>query len=122
MTVSSLLDSAGRRRSPATLPGYHGRPSRHQFSNPSQQSRCGRTGISTGYRILPGASASPIRSETGELDDEHSSALRCARRSLRHGEGAVSGASDETIAFRPRRKQSAWVLRRSQCPASRRVA
>jgi hypothetical protein len=27
MTVLSLLDAAGRRRSPATLPGYHaGRP------------------------------------------------------------------------------------------------
>jgi hypothetical protein len=31
MTVSSLLDAAGRRRSPATLPGYHaGRPPRNQ--------------------------------------------------------------------------------------------
>ena len=31
MTVSSLLDSAGRRRSPATLPGYHaGRPPRNK--------------------------------------------------------------------------------------------
>jgi hypothetical protein len=31
MTVSSMLDSAGRRRSPATLPGYHaGRPPRNK--------------------------------------------------------------------------------------------
>jgi hypothetical protein len=30
MTVSSMLDSAGRRRSPATLPGFHaGRPPRN---------------------------------------------------------------------------------------------
>ena len=29
MTVSSMLDAAGRRRLPATLPGYHaGRPPR----------------------------------------------------------------------------------------------
>jgi len=31
MTVSSILDSAGRRRSPATLPGLHaGRPPRNK--------------------------------------------------------------------------------------------
>jgi site-specific recombinase XerD len=31
MTVSSLLDAAGRRRSPATMPGYHaGRPPRNK--------------------------------------------------------------------------------------------
>ena len=31
MTVTPLLDSAGRRRSPATLPGYHaGRPPRNK--------------------------------------------------------------------------------------------
>jgi hypothetical protein len=31
MTVSSMLDAAGRRRSPATLPGYHaGRPPRNK--------------------------------------------------------------------------------------------
>jgi hypothetical protein len=31
MTVSPLLDAAGRRRSPATLPGYHaGRPLRNK--------------------------------------------------------------------------------------------
>jgi integrase len=31
MTVSSMLDSAGRRRSPATLPGFHaGRPPRNK--------------------------------------------------------------------------------------------
>jgi hypothetical protein len=31
MTVSAALDSAGRRRSPATLPGYHaGRPPRNK--------------------------------------------------------------------------------------------
>ena len=31
MTDSSILDSAGRRRSPATLPGYHaGRPPRNK--------------------------------------------------------------------------------------------
>lgn len=31
MTVSSVLDSAGRRRSPATMPGYHaGRPPRNK--------------------------------------------------------------------------------------------
>jgi hypothetical protein len=31
MTVLSVLDSAGRRRSPATLPGYHtGRPPRNK--------------------------------------------------------------------------------------------
>src|SRR3954468_21060439 len=31
MTVSSVLDAAGRRRSPATLPGYHaGRPPRNK--------------------------------------------------------------------------------------------
>jgi integrase len=31
MTVLSLLDAAGRRRSPATLPGYHaGRPPRNK--------------------------------------------------------------------------------------------
>ena len=31
MTVSTALDSAGRRRSPATLPGYHvGRPPRNK--------------------------------------------------------------------------------------------
>ena len=31
MTVSAVLDSAGRRRSPATLPGYHaGRPPRNK--------------------------------------------------------------------------------------------
>ena len=31
MTVLSLLDSAGTRRSPATMPGYHaGRPPRNQ--------------------------------------------------------------------------------------------
>src|SRR5215207_1154818 len=31
MTVSPVLDSAGRRRSPATLPGYHaGRPPRNK--------------------------------------------------------------------------------------------
>jgi hypothetical protein len=31
MTVSPALDSAGRRRSPATLPGYHaGRPPRNK--------------------------------------------------------------------------------------------
>ena len=31
MSVSSLLDSAGRRRLPATLPGYHaGRPPRNK--------------------------------------------------------------------------------------------
>jgi hypothetical protein len=31
MTVLSALDSAGRRRSPATMPGYHaGRPPRNK--------------------------------------------------------------------------------------------
>ncbi len=31
MTVSTVLDSAGRRRSPATMPGYHaGRPPRNK--------------------------------------------------------------------------------------------
>src|SRR3954464_9329144 len=31
MTVSAVLDAAGRRRSPATLPGYHaGRPPRNK--------------------------------------------------------------------------------------------
>jgi hypothetical protein len=31
MTVLSVLDAAGRRRSPATLPGYHaGRPPRNK--------------------------------------------------------------------------------------------
>jgi integrase len=31
MTVLSMLDSAGRRRSPATMPGYHaGRPPRNK--------------------------------------------------------------------------------------------
>jgi hypothetical protein len=31
MTVSSVLDAAGRRRSPATMPGYHaGRPPRNK--------------------------------------------------------------------------------------------
>jgi hypothetical protein len=31
MTLSALLDSTGRRRSPATLPGYHaGRPPRNE--------------------------------------------------------------------------------------------
>jgi hypothetical protein len=31
MTVSAVLDSAGRRRSPATLPGFHaGRPPRNK--------------------------------------------------------------------------------------------
>jgi integrase len=31
MTVSPVLDAAGRRRSPATIPGYHaGRPPRHK--------------------------------------------------------------------------------------------
>src|SRR5205807_1373001 len=30
------------------------------------------------------------------FDDEHSSVVRCARRSLRPGEGAVSGAPDST--------------------------
>ena len=31
MTVSSVFDAAGRRRSPATLPGYHaGRPPRNK--------------------------------------------------------------------------------------------
>jgi hypothetical protein len=31
MTVSPVLDSAGRRRSPATMPGYHaGRPPRNK--------------------------------------------------------------------------------------------
>lgn len=31
MTVSFMLDSAGRRRSPATLPGFHsGRPPRNK--------------------------------------------------------------------------------------------
>jgi hypothetical protein len=31
MTVSVVLDSAGRRRSPATMPGYHaGRPPRNK--------------------------------------------------------------------------------------------
>ena len=31
MTVSAVLDSAGRRRSPATMPGYHpGRPPRNK--------------------------------------------------------------------------------------------
>jgi len=31
MTVSVALDSAGRRRSPATMPGYHaGRPPRNK--------------------------------------------------------------------------------------------
>ena len=31
MTESSVLDAAGRRRSPATLPGYHtGRPPRNK--------------------------------------------------------------------------------------------
>ena len=31
MTVSVVLDAAGRRRSPATLPGYHaGRPPRNK--------------------------------------------------------------------------------------------
>jgi hypothetical protein len=31
MTVLSMLDAAGRRRSPATLPGYHaGRPPRNK--------------------------------------------------------------------------------------------
>jgi hypothetical protein len=31
MTISAVLDSAGRRRSPATLPGFHaGRPPRNK--------------------------------------------------------------------------------------------
>lgn len=31
MSVSAVLDSAGRRRSPATMPGYHaGRPPRNK--------------------------------------------------------------------------------------------
>jgi len=31
MTVSAVLDAAGRRRSPATMPGYHaGRPPRNK--------------------------------------------------------------------------------------------
>jgi hypothetical protein len=31
MAVLSVLDSAGRRRSPATMPGYHaGRPTRNK--------------------------------------------------------------------------------------------
>ena len=31
MTVSGVLDAAGRRRSPATMPGYHaGRPPRNK--------------------------------------------------------------------------------------------
>jgi len=31
MTASPVLDSAGRRRSPATMPGYHaGRPPRNK--------------------------------------------------------------------------------------------
>ena len=31
MTISTVLDAAGRRRSPATLPGYHaGRPPRNK--------------------------------------------------------------------------------------------
>ena len=49
MTVVSVLDPAGRRRSPATMPGYHaGRPPRNKgirYPAPpprSHSSRCGR--------------------------------------------------------------------------------
>jgi hypothetical protein len=43
MTVLSVLDAAGRRRSPATLPGYHpGRPPRNKGTLPSRPTHGGR--------------------------------------------------------------------------------
>jgi hypothetical protein len=49
------------------------------------------------------ASVSVKAAETAELDDVHSSVLRSARRSLRHGEGGVGGVLRETLASRPER-------------------
>jgi hypothetical protein len=51
------------------------------------------------YRFRLDASASKDAAHAPGSDDEHSSVLRRARRSLRHGEGGVSGTSASASRF-----------------------
>src|ERR1700681_2038374 len=64
--------------------------------------------------MLPRAGASDVERDAPASDDEHSSALEPPRRSLRHGEGAVSGGSDQTIEIRPERQPDTRFPVRSQ--------
>jgi hypothetical protein len=66
MTVLSALDSAGRRRSPATMPGYHaGRPPRNRGMRYPVYWRClwSRTGdVRMGVAFVSGPRSSRCRS------------------------------------------------------------
>jgi hypothetical protein len=76
MTVSSVLDSAGRRRSPATLPGFHaGRAPRHSR-------RAARTRQGAGVALIAGR-RSLAGSAIGGLPDTQEMLDFCAEHGVR---------------------------------------
>ena len=88
MTVAAVLDSAGRRRSPATMPGYHtGRPPQNKgMRYPAPRERNGRLGLGAAAalarrplraaRWLAGSASSTVQPAAGPVK------RRCARRAL----------------------------------------